>query len=246
MGGRSAVGDAIGGAQPSRSAAAPSAGTVPDPLERALAAIAGIERPVVVDVGGGSGTSAVPLAVRGCQVVVVDSSIDALAILRRRATDARVGERVQGIQGDADRLAQAVGANTADLVLCHHLLEELDDPAAAVAATAEVLRSGGVLSVLAAGRFGAVLAQARVGRVREARAVLEDPDGRFANHDPLRRRFDLDGLQALFDRAGLKVESTTGVGLGTSDPELEASLGAHPVFRQLGTDLQVLGRRSGL
>ena len=180
----------------------------------------------------------------GCRVVVVDSSIDALAILRRRATDARVGERVQGIQGDADRLSQAVGANTADLVLCHHLLEELDDPAAAIGAMAEVLRDGGVLSVLAAGRFGAVLAQARVGRVREARAVLEDPDGRFADHDPLRRRFDLDGLQALFDRAGLTVESTTGVGLGTSDVEFEASLGAHPVFRQLGTDLQVLGRRS--
>ncbi len=233
---------ATDGGQPSTASDARLA-AVPDPLERALAAIAGIERPVVVDVGGGSGTSAVPLALRGCQVVVVDSSIDALAILSRRARDAGVGPQIRGIQGDADRLSQAVGVETADLVLCHRLLEELDDPGAAVRAMAQVLRFGGVLSVLAAGRFGAVLAQARAGRVREAQAALTDPEGRFSDHDPLRRRFDLDGLSALFDAADLRIESAAGVGLGTPDPDLEASLGVHPVFRQLGTDLQLLGRR---
>ena len=71
-----------------------------DPIDRALAGLveaaahlpagrAVRSRPVrVLDVGGGSGTRAVPLAVAGCPVTVVDSSVNALAILHRRAEDA--------------------------------------------------------------------------------------------------------------------------------------------------------------
>src|SRR3712207_8582015 len=49
----------------------------------------------VLDVGGGSGTLAVPLAEAGHDVTVVDPSADALATLRRRAETAGVGERVR-------------------------------------------------------------------------------------------------------------------------------------------------------
>ena len=46
-----------------------------------------------------------PLALAGCRVTVVDSSVDALAILHRRAEDAGVADRVTGIQADAESLA---------------------------------------------------------------------------------------------------------------------------------------------
>ena len=134
--------------------------------------VAGISAPRVVDVGGGSGTRAVPLALRGASVTVVDSSVDALAILHRRAQDAGVADRVFGVQADAESLASAVPAGGADLVLCHHLLEEVDDPAAVVAGMAIAVRPGGHVSVLAAGRLGAVLGQTLAGRFGEARAML--------------------------------------------------------------------------
>ena len=50
--------------------------------------------PRVLDVGGGSGAWAVPLATAGCAVTVVDPSPNALAALRRRAQDAGVEELV--------------------------------------------------------------------------------------------------------------------------------------------------------
>ena len=72
---------------------------------------AAIARPrlTVVDVGGGTGGFAVPLAQAGHDIIVVDPSPDALAALSRRAAEAGVGERIQGMQGDADSLATLVG-----------------------------------------------------------------------------------------------------------------------------------------
>ena len=224
-----------------------------------IALVAAVDSPQVVDVGGGSGTRAVPLALGGCRVTVVDTSVDALAILRRRAKDADVAERVAGIQADAELLATVVPAGEADLVLCHHLLEEVDDPAAVIAALASAVRPGGYVSVLTAGRLGAVLGQTLVGRFAQALTVLTDPDGRYGAPDPLRRRYDASALGDLLGAAGLAVESVTGVGVMAGlvsgagraaipggDGELarlEAAAAAHPALREIAADLHVVARR---
>ncbi|WP_324277387.1 class I SAM-dependent methyltransferase [Blastococcus brunescens] len=64
----------------------------------------------VLDVGGGSGMFAVPLARLGHDVTVVDPSADALATLRRRADTAGAGARVHGLQGDGDLLHEVLPA----------------------------------------------------------------------------------------------------------------------------------------
>ena len=187
---------------------------ISDPVGDALVQLAGrVPGAVVIDVGGGSGTRAVPLARLGCTVLVVDSSIDALAILGRRAADAGVADRITAIQADAIALSSAVPPGQADLVVCHHLLETVDDPAAAVSGMAGALKPGGVASVLVAGRFAAVLAQAVAGRFGDAAAILADPDGRFGPDDPLRRRFDIRGLDSLLAAGNLETESMTGIGI---------------------------------
>ena len=146
----------------------------------------------MLDVGGGTGGFAVPLAEAGHRVTVVDASPDALAALTRRAAEAGVADRVRAVQGDGDALAGLVEPASADLVLCHAVLEVVDDPAAVVAALAAALRPGGAASVLVAGRAAAVLARAMNGHLDAAAALLADPDGtrRPAGHPapPLRRR----------------------------------------------------------
>ena len=240
-----------------------------DPMDLALAGLIGslpaaqrVDRnvaPRVVDVGGGSGTRAVPLAIVGCRVTVVDSSVDALAILHRRAEDAGVADRVAGVQADADLLATVIPPGSADLVLCHHLLEEVDDPAAVVAALSAAVRPGGQVSVLVAGRLGAILGQTLAGRFAEAKQMLTDPDGRYAAVDPLRRRYDVAGIGELLAGAGLRVTSVTGVGVLSGlvsgaarqavpggDGELaglEMLAAAHPTLREIATDLHVVASR---
>ena len=90
-------------------------------LRRELERHAGREL-TVLDVGGGTGGFAVPLAQAGHLVTVVDASPDALAALTRRAADAGVADRVTAVQGDGDALAGLIEPGTADLILCHAVL----------------------------------------------------------------------------------------------------------------------------
>ncbi len=185
-----------------------------DPLVAAHAGALG--RPLeVLDVGGGTGGFAVPLAELGHRVTVVDPSPDALAALQRRAADAGVASLVRAEQGDAGLLAAVVGPAAADVLLCHGVLEHVEDPKAAVLDMLEVLRPEGLVSVLVAQRLGALLARALSGRFAAARHVLDDPAGRTGPGDPMHRRFDRADLLALFDAEPVQIRALHGVRLLT-------------------------------
>ncbi|MEV4258806.1 methyltransferase domain-containing protein, partial [Spirillospora sp. NPDC049652] len=166
-----------------------------DVLREVLARVSGQGPCDVVDVGGGTGGFAVPLAELGHRVTVVDASPDALAALERRAAEA--GVSVRALQGDAVDLPQVLGESSADLVLCHSVLEFVDDPAAAMHALTRIVRPGGAVSVLVAGQVAAALHRAAAGRFDDARRVLEDPDGRWGEHDRMPRRFTRETLTEL-------------------------------------------------
>lgn len=210
----------------------------------------------VVDAGGGTGGFAVPLAEAGHRVTVVDPSPDSLAALQRRAAERGVAERVTGVQGDLDDLGALVPDGSADLVLCHSVLEVVDDVGRALAAVAAALRSGGRLSLLVAGRDGAVLARAVAGHPAEAARVLTDPAGRWGDPDGTARRFTAADLEPPLRAAGLSLEQLHGVrvvadlvpaavldlepGAAAALLSLERALSARPPFRDLATQLHVL------
>ncbi|MFI0445176.1 methyltransferase domain-containing protein [Actinomadura sp. 6N118] len=220
----------------------------------------------VVDVGGGTGGFAVPLAELGHRVTVVDANPDALAALERRADEA--GVTVKAVQGDAVDLLDLLGPDAADLVLCHSVLEYVDDPAAAVRALTATLRPGGSASVLVAGQVAAALHRAVAGHFDDARHVLTDPDGRWGDHDRVPRRFTRATLADLVAASGLTVGELHGVrifadlvpgslidaehtgrghGGETSAADaliaLESIAAVHPILRELATQLHLLAHK---
>ncbi|MDX6207014.1 MAG: hypothetical protein QOF39_3071 [Frankiales bacterium] len=214
----------------------------------------------ILDAGGGTGGFAVPLAELGHRVTVVDPSPDSLAALERRAAEADI-RTIRGVQGDAAGLLDVAEPEAYDVVLCHHVLEVVDDPAVAVAAMVRVLRPGGLLSVLVSNVNGAVLSRAVAGRLDEATALLENSEGSSGLHDPLLRRYDRAGLLAQLENAGFDVIGLHGSRVFSDllpgslldvDPtaaqallRLEELVVDRPEFTDVAAALHALARRPG-
>ncbi|MEV5871150.1 methyltransferase [Streptomyces tendae] len=250
--------------EPSRSRSALRTAVVWDVLQDALdrrVKATGRQTLDVLDTGGGSGNFAVPVAGLGHRVTVVDPSPNALFALERRAAEADVADRVRGVQGDAGGLFDVVERGGYDAVLCHGVLEYVDDPAEGVRNAVAALREDGVLSLLAAGLGGAVLARALAGHFTEARQALADPDGRWGTGDPVPRRFTAEQLTGLVEAAGLRIGAVHGVRVfadlvpgvlvdtepGAMDAllKLEAAAAELAAFHSVATQLHVLGETRG-
>ncbi|MRK02176.1 MULTISPECIES: class I SAM-dependent methyltransferase [Aeromicrobium] len=174
--------------------------------------IAGSGDPLdVLDLGGGTGGDAVRLAQLGHRVTVVDPSPDALASLHRRGVEAGLARPVRAVQGDTNDLLDHVEPASFDLVVCHGVLEHVDDPGFALSTVGTVLRPGGHVSVVVAGRNAAVAARALAGDFVTARTLL----GRTADTWDVRsmgpRRFVLDELEGLLAAGGFRPLAANGL-----------------------------------
>jgi SAM-dependent methyltransferase len=210
----------------------------------------------IVDIGGGTGGFAVPLAELGHTVLVIEPSPDALAALDRRARERGVADRVTGQQGDLADLPTLV--DEADLVLCHGVLEMVEDPAAALTAIADVLRPGGHLSLLVAQRHAAVVARAMAGHFQAARELL-DGDATTATTGRGGRRYTRDEVVDLLAAAGLQPAAVHAVrvfadlvpgslldlepGASAALVELEQAVATRPEYLPLAAQVHVIARR---
>jgi S-adenosylmethionine-dependent methyltransferase len=208
----------------------------------------------VLDIGGGTGGFAVRVAELGHHVTVVDPSPDALAILDRRSEETGVADRVTGMQGDIATMLGLVEPGSVDVVLCHGVLEVVDDPPAALAAVTEVLRSDGSLSLLVAQRHAAVVARAMAGHLDQARELLE---GQHTDGTP--RRFTAEETTALLTDAGFTGITLHAVrvfgdlvpsSLVDGEPrataalaELERAVAERPEYLTLATQVHALATR---
>ena len=217
----------------------------------ARAAEAGRAALDIVDVGGGTGGLAVPFAALGHNVTVIDPSPDALAAAQRRAAEA--GARLASVQGEAASLDGVVGPGAADLVICHNVLEYVEEPAEAMSAIARVLRPSATVSLLVSNAVAAVLHRALAGRFAEARALLADTKACRP------RRFTLPELTALVEQAGLRAGEAHGLRIfGGLVPgallegdaaaaealrALDEAAASIPPLRDIAAQLHVLGHR---
>jgi 2-polyprenyl-3-methyl-5-hydroxy-6-metoxy-1,4-benzoquinol methylase len=205
---------------------------------------------VVVDIGGGTGGFAVRVAELGHRVTVVDPSPDALATLHRRAEERQVAHLITGIQGDLATFAQP--ADPVDVVLCHGVLEVVDDPAAALATIASALRHDGLLSLLVSQRHAAVIARAMAGHFAQARDLLDDDTSQP-------HRFTAEEIIALVTRAGFSAPTLHAAqvfvdlvpsSLLDAEPgsaqaliELEQSVADRPEYLALATRIHALASK---
>ncbi len=118
-----------------------------DLMIEAIAPAADREGAVVADIATGTAAVAIALARRyPCRVVGVDQSPEMLAGGARRVEAAGLTERIELVEGQAERLPAAAGS--VDALTHTYLLRYVDDPPATLAALAGAVRPGGMMASL--------------------------------------------------------------------------------------------------
>jgi S-adenosylmethionine-dependent methyltransferase len=167
----------------------------------------------VLDVGCGTGVTAVRLASLGMQVMLLDSSAEMLNIAQRSAREAGVTEQIAVRHGDATHLATMFHTRSFDLILCHNILEFVEDPDSVLRGAARALRdSAAVLSILVRNRAGEVFKAAiQAGDLAVAEDNLTAEWGQESLYGGRVRLFTSDSLQARLKAASLAVIAERGV-----------------------------------
>ena len=164
----------------------------------------------ILDVGGGDGGDALPLALAGHQVAVLDPSAPMLAKLGEDAAEAGVSDRLRGVQGDIDSIAGLEGQGF-DLLLCHFVLQYLHALDAPLANLLQAVKPGGLISLIAPNRPGEVLAKAARGIDPAAAFDLLDAEtNRTLTFDHTVRRIDAETAIAALETAGCEIVARFG------------------------------------
>jgi S-adenosylmethionine-dependent methyltransferase len=153
----------------------------------------------ILDVGGGDGMDALPLALAGHDVTILDPSESWLAEAKRRAAEA--GTSLTTLVGGLDDLP----AGEWDLVLCHFVLHYRPAAAGDVRRLAAAVRPGGRLSVMVPNPPSMVLRQLVTGGPESALTELRADTKRTVAFDHDVRKVPMGDLEADLAAAGLEL-----------------------------------------
>jgi len=214
-----------------------------------------------LDLGCGTGATAVRLARLGIHVTMLDSSPAMLEIAKHAAREAGVTAKIALKHGDAVQLADLFHPGSFDVILCHNILEYVDDPDAVLRGAARALRdSSAILSVLVRNRAGEVLKAAiQAGDLAAAENSLIAEWGQESLYRGRVRLFRSDSLQGMLKAASLEMIAERGVRVIADylPPqvsrsaeyerilELERKLGNRPEFAEVARYKQYLARCPG-
>jgi S-adenosylmethionine-dependent methyltransferase len=215
-----------------------------------------------LDLGCGTGALAVRLARLGLHVTLLDSSVAMLDFAERAAQEAGVTERIALKHGDAAQMANLLPAGSFDVILCHNLLEYVDDPCAVLRSAARVLRSpSSIISVLVRNQAGEVLKAAiQDGDLPAAEHNLTAEWGHESLYGGKVRLFTAESLHAMLLESSLAVTAERGVRVisdylparvSRNDEykrilELERKLGRRPEFAAIARYTHCLAHRAEL
>jgi S-adenosylmethionine-dependent methyltransferase len=107
----------------------------------------------ILDVGGGNGLDAVYLAQYGHHVTLVDVSADMIAAARDYALMQQVEHQIVFHQANVSELAALDLRPAFDMVLCHNLLQYIDDPSQLLESLSGLLKDNGYISIIGANRY---------------------------------------------------------------------------------------------
>lgn len=166
-----------------------------------------------LDIGCGTGAIAVRLARLGIHVTLLDSSSSMLSIAQHAALEAGVSDSIALKQGDADQLANLFPMGSFDVILCHNVLEYVDDPGAVLRGAVRLMRGpSAVLSLLARNQAGEALKAAlQAGDLAAAEKNLSAEWGTESLYGGKVRLLTLDQVRTMLTATSFDIMAERGV-----------------------------------
>jgi S-adenosylmethionine-dependent methyltransferase len=203
----------------------------------------------ILDVGGGTGEQAADLARLGHDVTLLDFSPPMLEAAHQHCA----GLAVTYACAQVSQVDTLFSPQSFDVVLCHSLLEFVQDPMPILQVLTNVLRKRGLISIVVGNRHHAPLRAALVqGDYRGARLGL-DGDGSETDLFGLpRRTFYPEAIHQMLEARGLRLVGEYGVrvfsdlmgnGFDVGEDLLALELSASPrmPYRHLARFIQFVG-----
>ena len=167
-----------------------------------------------LDLGGGTGAVSVRLAGLGFHVTLVDISEAMLAVAERATRELKLKDRIVLQQADAAQLLTVCREHSQDLVVCHNLLEYLDNVPYVLDQIRRVLKpsSTACVSMVVRNRMGEVMKAA----IKERNFALAEENLTAARmREPLGGEyvslFSPSDLRRALSKAGLEVVAEWGI-----------------------------------
>jgi S-adenosylmethionine-dependent methyltransferase len=166
-----------------------------------------------LDLGCGTGKTAVRLAGLGIHVTLLDASAAMLEQAQRAIAEAGIPDKIALKHGDATCLADIFETESFDILLCHNLLEYVHDPGAVLHGMVRVMRdSTAVLSILVRNQAGEVLKAAfQAGDLAAAEQNLTAESAQESLYGGAVRLFNPGALETTLRDASLTIYARRGV-----------------------------------
>jgi S-adenosylmethionine-dependent methyltransferase len=212
-------------------------------LQEFLPAATGVNSLRALDLGCGTGAAAVCLARLGIHLTLLDSSATMLALAERKIVEAGVSDMTTVKHGDAAQLRDIFQPQSFDIILCHNLLEYVDDPGAVLRGAVGVMRdSCAILSVLVRNQAGEVLKAAlQTGDLAAAEQHLSAEWGRESLYGGRVGLFTPETFEAILKDASLTINVRRGVRVVAD--YLPAQISRSTEYERIFTLERKLGKR---
>lgn len=166
-----------------------------------------------LDLGCGTGVASIRLARLGIHVTLLDSSPAMLGLAEQTIVETGVLDKTTVKNGDALQLTDIFQRRSFDVILCHNLLEYVDEPVNVLRGAASVMRdSSAILSILVRNQAGEVLKAAlQTGDLAAAEYSLTAEWGEESLYGDKVRLFTPETLEGMLKDASLTITAQRGV-----------------------------------
>ena len=114
----------------------------------------------ILDAGGGNGVESIPFAKQGHQVDLVDFSQEMLGDAKHQVEEQGLQTQMMLHHAELSQLPTLFAPNSFDLLMCHNVLSYVDEISVRLNEMANLLKPGGIASIVNVNRYSRTLASA--------------------------------------------------------------------------------------